>query len=56
MAVLDRAQAPLSAEGSSWCSTRPSTPGFYALPKGELAHPWDRVGSAADVGRVSLVG
>lgn len=31
MAVLNRARAPPAAEGSSWCPTRPSTPGFYAL-------------------------
>ena len=31
MAVLNRARAPSAVEGSSWCPTRPSTPGFYAL-------------------------
>ena len=36
MAVLNRARAP-RAPKERLCPTRPSTPGFYALPKGELA-------------------
>ena len=37
MAVLNRARAPRVPK-ERLCPTRPSTPGFYALPKGELAH------------------
>ena len=36
MAVLNRARAPRVPK-ERLCPTRPSTPGFYALPKGELA-------------------
>ena len=59
MAVLNRARAPPAVEGSSWCPTRPSTPGFYTPYRQAGSGPSQEsccARSAPDAGRINLVG